>query len=188
MNIKRSHFTRSYWGEFDAKPLIDWLNNAKARPKGDPVEKLLRLNAGLPFPTTPREIAEYVGALVRATKLAVAPVLAEAARDRWRVEWRLVGKMVPAQGLAVVKLLHLADRGLLGRVRRCDRRECSRWFYARFRHQRFCSSVCQVRTFREDPEWKARRAEDMRRLRALVREKELGEDLARKSRRGGRRR
>jgi hypothetical protein len=151
----------SYWGEFDAEPLVGWLNS-ESRPTTDPVEKLLMLNRQLPIETTEQEVSACLGGIVRRYKLAVAPVLQGAAPDRWRIDWRLVGSMHPSQGLALVKLLHLADRGLIGRVRKCARNQCGKWFFARFQHQRFHSERCQQETFKSDPEWKMQRAKYMK--------------------------
>jgi hypothetical protein len=146
--------------------LIDWLN-AKGRPGNDPVEKLLEWNARMqsevPWPVD--ETKAYLARLVRRTKFAVAPVLVGLRPNRWQVDWRLVGRMAAAEGLALIKLLQLAEQGLLGRVRKCAKKECGRWFFARFQHQRFDKAKCQQETFRSDPEWKQKRAEHMRRLR-----------------------
>src|SRR5258708_33074365 len=109
--------TYSYWGEFDAEPLVEWMNST-TRPIGDPVEKLLTLNQQLPIQSSEQKIVSYLAGLVRRSKLAVAPVLLGARPDKWHIDWRLVGNMSSSQGLAVVKLLHLADRGLIGRVRK----------------------------------------------------------------------
>jgi hypothetical protein len=155
---------RSYFGEFDAEPVIDWLNT-KTRPAGDPVETLLKLNSRLPIEAREHNVRDYLSRIVRRSKVAVAPVLISAARDKWRIDWRLVGNMHPLQGLALIKLLHLADRGLIGRLRKCTSGECAKWFYARFEHQRFHSARCQQETFRSDPEWKKQRAEYMKELR-----------------------
>src|SRR6185369_8168423 len=114
---------------------------------------------------TEQEVGSYLAGLVRRSKLAVAPVLVGARPDQWRIDWRLVGSMHPLQGLALVKLLHLADRGLIGRVRKCGRNHCGKWFFARFQHQRFHSERCQQETFKSDPEWKKQRAEYMKDLR-----------------------
>jgi hypothetical protein len=154
----------SYWGEFDAKPLIDWLNSKEILPN-DPVEKLLTLNRQLPIESTEQEVRTYLAGLVRRSKLAVAPVLLHARPDRWQIDWKLVGNMDHSQGLALVKLLHLADRGLIGRVKKCARSHCGKWFFARFQHQRFHSERCQQETFKSDPEWKKQRAEYMKELR-----------------------
>jgi hypothetical protein len=155
---------RSYFGEFDAEPLLEWLNH-KARPARDPVQTLLGLNGELPLKATEQELRSYLADIVRRSELAVAPVLVSARPDKWSVEWRLVGKMPPLLGLAFVKVLHLADRGLIGRVRKCGKKECGEWFYARFEHQRFHSARCQQGAFRSDPDWKKQRAEYMKRLR-----------------------
>jgi hypothetical protein len=154
----------SYWGELDSTPLIEWLNS-KARQASDPVEKLLALNRQLPIDSTEQEVNSYLAGVVRRSKLAVAPVLVGAQRDRWRIDWRLVGNMSPSQGLALIKLLHLADRGLIGRVRKCARNQCGKWFFAKFQHQRFHSTPCQQETFRSDPEWRRQRALYMKELR-----------------------
>jgi len=175
----RSHVhPRSYWGELDAGPLLEWLNS-KARPASDPVEELIEMNQRLPIEVTAEEIGSYLAELVRLSKLAVAPVLGDVGPMKWQVDWRLVGRMPPSQGLALVKLLHLADKGLIGRVRRCAAKQtkqvgprawstvsCGKWFFAKFAHQRFHSEKCQQETFKRDPDWKKQRAEYMKRLRA----------------------
>jgi len=163
---------RSYFGEFDAKPIIEWLN-AK-RLDDDPVSTLLEtnrkmtvfgMNRGLPIKATEQEIRGYLGELVRLSKLAVAPLLISAKPDKWSVDWKLVGEMPPLLGLAIIRLLHLAERGLLGRVRKCAAKDCGKWFYAKFEHQRFDTKQCQQETFRRDPDWKQKRATYMRQLR-----------------------
>jgi hypothetical protein len=167
---------KSYFGEFDASVVVDWLNSKDRPQANDPVETLLKMNQGLPFATN--ELKDYLAELVRRSKLAVAPVLGTVGSDRWEVDWRLVGRMPPMVGLAIVKLLHLADKGLIGRVRQCAEEHteqtgprtsktvrCEKWFYARFEHQRFHSTQCQERTFKTSPTWKKQRAEYMKRLR-----------------------
>jgi hypothetical protein len=171
--MKKTHshvHGRSYFGEATASGLLLWLNS-KARPAGDPVERLLELDGQLSEPATfikrdvVHELNSYLARIVRRSKLAVAPVLLGAAPGRWRIDWRLTGNMHHPQALAIVQLLHLADKGLLRRVRKCAAKECDRWFYARFEHQRFHSERCQQRTFRSDPGWKTLRAEYMKQLR-----------------------
>jgi hypothetical protein len=165
--MKKAHshvHARSYFGEFDAGPLVEWLNT-KGRPAGDSVETLLEMNGQLPLETTEHELRSYLAETVRLSKLAVAPVLISARPGEWSVDWKLVGKMVPLQGLAFVKALHLADRGLIGRVRKCAAKDCGIWFYGKFEHQRFHSERCQQETFRRDPDWKQRRASYMKELR-----------------------
>jgi hypothetical protein len=171
---RQSHVhAREYWGELDAAPLCEWLN-AKNRPASDPVEKLLRLSGerDTPLRAVVRETRDGVSALVRKYKIAVAPVVGDVRDGEWEVHWRLVGKMPPKQGLAFIKLLHLADKGLLARVRQCARKECARWYFARFEHQGFCSSRCQQLNAKSAESWKAKRREYMRQLRATKKQRE----------------
>jgi hypothetical protein len=57
----------------------------------------------------------------------------------------------------------LAQQGTLNRMRECLR--CGKWYYARFRHQRFCSTKCQQAHYWSSPEWKAHRRVWMRNYR-----------------------
>lgn len=155
---------RSYFGAFDASPVVAWLNS-KARPAGDPVEKLVMLNAKLHMPEAEQELWDYLAGIVRKAKLGVAPVLLDASPRRWRVDWRMVGRMDARQGLALIKLLHLADAGLLHRIRKCAAKTCGQWFYAKFEHQRFHSPKCQQMAFRTDPDWQMYRRDYMKKLR-----------------------
>ena len=177
-NAQSHVHAKSYFGEFDASVVVDYLNSKDRLETDDPVETLLEMNQGLPFETSEQELKDYLATLVRKSKLAVAPVLGDVGPDRWEVDWRLVGRMPPTVGLAIVKLLHLADKGLIGRVRRCAGEQtkqtgprswntvrCEKWFYARFEHQRFHSAQCQERTFKSSPAWKKQRSEYMKRLR-----------------------
>jgi hypothetical protein len=76
-------------------------------------------------------------------------------------------------GLAIVKLLHLADKGLIDRVRKCAWQECAQgWFFARFSHQECCSGRCQQNRIRSTEEWKKQRREYMQRSRAEQKQRE----------------
>lgn len=172
MNKTRSNMhERSYFGEFTAEPLIAWLN--LRRPKGDPVEGLIRLNAdlstfplcGFPERTVAEEIRKKVAKTLRDTGFALSPMVKMATPKIWEIDWQLVGRMDPRQGLALVKLLQLAERAALHRVRQCGDKECGQWFYARFQHQRFHAKKCQQQTFRHDPEWQMYRRDYMKNLR-----------------------
>jgi hypothetical protein len=176
---------KSYFGEQDAELVIAWLNSRR-RPPNDPLAKLVEFNQQLPIQATEHQLRAYLADHVRRAKFAVAPVLVDAAPDRWRIDWRLVGNMNPEQGLALVKLLHLADKGLIGRVRKCGKKTCGRWFYARFETQRFHTERCQQETFKTSPEWREQRREYMKRLRQ---EKKLRERkwLRESKRKGGKR-
>jgi hypothetical protein len=60
---------------------------------------------------------------------------------------------------AVLDLLELARQGLLERLKQCP---CGRWIWARFSHQRFCSSKCRERDFRSSEKWKEHRRQKAR--------------------------
>jgi endogenous inhibitor of DNA gyrase (YacG/DUF329 family) len=84
---------------------------------------------------------------------------------RWKLEWhypdeRLGQTSYLGKGRALTCLIALAEEGTLDRMRKCP--ECSKWLYARFSHQRFCSTKCQQAHYWASPEWKAHRREWMR--------------------------
>ena len=60
---------------------------------------------------------------------------------------------------AVFHLARLAELRLLHRLKRC---RCGRWMFARFSHQRFCSSKCREQEFRSSSEWKEHRRKKAR--------------------------
>jgi hypothetical protein len=155
---------RSYFGEFDGNVVVDWLNS-KRRPQGDPIEKLIELNVGRPFKSIEEDVDTYLRRLIRRSKFALAPLIKSAVPGHWEIAWNSVGDMDHDQSLALVKLLHLANEGLIGRVRRCARKECGTWFYAKFDHMRFHSKTCQESTFKSSPEWREARRSYMRRER-----------------------
>jgi len=167
MDNTHSHLhNRSYFGEFAAGPLVDWLNSDTRRkkfPKGDAIERGLELNAGIPIQSTQHDVESYIARLVAKSKFAVAPTVESVSPSQWTVKWTPVGKLDFRQGMALIKLLQLADDGLLDRVRKCAKKECGRWFYAKFIHQRFHDLICQQQTFRDDPDYRRHRADSQKR-------------------------
>ena len=171
MSRRSSHVhARKYFGELDASLVVSWLNS-KRRPPNDPVEKLIDFNRQLPIQVKEHQVETYLADIVRKTGFAVAPVLVSAKPNRWRMKWNPVGTMDSEQYLALWKLLHLAEKGLIGKLKECAKKSCGRWFYARFKHQRFDSEKCQQETFKTNPEWRKKRARYMKQLR---REKKAG--------------
>jgi hypothetical protein len=90
------------------------------------------------------------------------PQLGLAYEFGWDLHWEpFFGRRVKAsrdvfeEALRVLQLVHLAEGGFLMRVDSCP--SCSKWFFARFRHQKFCSKVCQQKHYWRSPEWKAHR-------------------------------
>jgi hypothetical protein len=87
---------------------------------------------------------------------------------RWKFVWMpLANRGVrDPHGLALVALYELVSQGIISRVRKCQRDECGRWFWAKFEHQKFDSKRCQEQSYHDAPAWKKRRAAYMRQLRA----------------------
>jgi hypothetical protein len=93
------------------------------------------------------------------------------ANKNWRTKADRVGGSSPdetwfvfTESHAVTRIVELCHEGLIDRLRRCA---CGNWFYAKFAHQRFCSTRCQQASYRDDPDWKKRRRTYMSRLREL---------------------
>lgn len=87
-----------------------------------------------------------------------SPVVASGASSSKAISWGEV--------TCILAILELAKRGLSSHIRKCQ--QCFGWFYARFRHQRFCSSPCQQRNYWKSPDGKLRRRQYMRRYRKLT--------------------
>jgi hypothetical protein len=77
------------------------------------------------------------------------------AEPKWTFGWYSRAGARAAE--MIFGIVRLGERGLLARVRRCDR--CDRWFYAKFNHQRFCGKKCQLQHYQTSEEWKRRRRE-----------------------------
>ncbi len=118
-------------------------------------------------------------------RLAPQPVLAPDARpfDKWQIQWRyndlpggLIGEVAQSFRLgmdadrAVQCFLHLAERGLLGRMRQCV--QCRKWLCAKRDWQRFCSDTCREVAFRTTTEGRRKRREYMRRYRSNLKRME----------------
>jgi hypothetical protein len=157
---------REFWGAFDSVPLIEWLNR-KGRPAKDPVEQLIQLNGqlGTPLRDVAGEIRSLVGRYVRGAAVAKAPSVGEITIYKWEVAWHVVGRMHKAQGQALIRLLHLAEQGLLSHIRQCAWKECRLWFFAKFEHQHFHSGRCQQRAAKSSPEFLEKHKNYMKRLR-----------------------
>jgi hypothetical protein len=66
---------------------------------------------------------------------------------------------------AAFELAVLTYQPAFEKIRRCLK--CLIFFYGRFTHKKFCSTKCQQAYYKQRPDWKAHRAEWMRRYRRL---------------------
>lgn len=73
---------------------------------------------------------------------------------RWFFTWSSAGGGIAE---VIFNIVRLGERGLLRRIRPCMR--CARWFFAKFNHQRFCGTRCQVLHYQTGEYWKERRRE-----------------------------
>jgi len=80
------------------------------------------------------------------------------AEPKWTFGWYSHSGARAAE--MIFRLVRLAERGLLARIRKCTR--CNKWFYAKFNHQRFCGKKCQLQHYQTSEEWKERRRERYR--------------------------
>jgi hypothetical protein len=72
----------------------------------------------------------------------------------------VAGRRPAIESIAIHNSIELARRGLLQRIVAC---ECGRWFFAKFKHQRFCGSRCRKRHHQSSEAFKAARRVYMRR-------------------------
>jgi hypothetical protein len=119
----------------------------------------------------------YSPSVLKRASAAFVPVqqsfLAEGAyiaSKRWALDWSYPEERFHTaddfrKAQALNCLIYLAEHGRLERLRECQR--CRRWLYARFSHQRFCSTKCQQAYYWASPEWKAHRKQWMRDYRSL---------------------
>jgi hypothetical protein len=72
----------------------------------------------------------------------------------------LAGGRPVIESMAVHNVIELAKLGTLARLMTCA---CGRWFFAKFAHQKFCSTRCRKRNHESSEEFKAARRAYMRR-------------------------
>jgi hypothetical protein len=175
MPLHKSHVSetkRIFAGENRARWLIDWLNNTKDAAARARVLELHRLLFDLVKTATPdKNLPEFdpkspwEKLRKRVNRILLRyPVFAH-------VIWFRIGYFttvyVPlterryrkhnllTESGAVLDLLSVfREPGSWWRVSQCH---CGRYYFRRFRHQRFCSEACRVKEFRSSEEWKAHR-------------------------------
>ncbi len=80
----------------------------------------------------------------------------EGEKPSWKMLFGLPRRSQPFIEFARVQTIEkLASEGRIASLKRCS--QCSRWLFARFPHQRFCSATCKETFHRSDPGDKQRR-------------------------------
>ncbi len=111
---------------------------------------------------------------LRLRRYRFAPMVHRSGDTQWAVIWQLQfrskrqvkikeGVFEINDGLALQRVLDLARAGYLNRLRRCS--NCTKWLFANFRHQNYCSQGCQQKHYSQSPDWKRKRRDYMRRYR-----------------------
>jgi len=78
--------------------------------------------------------------------------------------------VMPSEHQTVLSLLRLLEMRLLYRVRECS--WCTTWFFARFKHGKFCKTACQQKHYASSPDFKATKRIRMRDYRREQRRRE----------------
>ena len=196
MALLRSHGLRAkyeYIGEVEGRVLANWLNTHRGKKDYKRLVRLIRniewLRDAWPLPSSDltASVSEYTNRrreIVREFgRFRPHPVILQHSEEKPGNLTRASLRRKPGVirfllqygpggiGEAVMHIARLAEGNLLNRVRECD--ECKRWFYARFRHQRNCSTPCQQAHFRSSKAWKESRKIYMRKYRDEVRENKV---------------
>lgn len=89
----------------------------------------------------------------------------------WQIQPRAPQKRKVHRGImqlddasSLQMILDLARARYLNRLRKCS--HCHKWLYAKYRHQRFCSTGCQQKYYRDSEEQRKYRREYMRKYRS----------------------
>jgi hypothetical protein len=185
MTTKRQRAPYEFAGQQEAAILLQWLNDEGPRRigaerEGGRAEKRMReriaqliedlnksaeefLKSRKPDPEMTqridRELARHA-LRVKTINVEDTSRYKTYAEARWLFGWYSSAGSRSAE--MIFRIVRLGERGLLARLRKCDRERCERWFYAKFNHQRFCSSRCQVLHYQKSEEWKMRRRERYR--------------------------
>jgi hypothetical protein len=180
---KIAHASHEFAGQQEAKALVEWLNDHEAQRTGAEQDER-RAEA-----RSRKRIAQLVQDLNRSAETYIRDGKADAAltgkidevlsryalrvktfhvqdegkyktfaEPKWVFGWYSSAGARIAE--MIFRIVRLGERGLLGRVRECAR--CTKWFYAKFNHQRFCGKKCQLQHYQTSEEWKSRRRERYR--------------------------
>jgi hypothetical protein len=101
------------------------------------------------------------------SKYKFVPDLLPRKNGGWGLEWRVLRvahrKLSPFEASALQMVLAFATAGKLKRLRKCG--DCSKWMYARFPHQNFCSMNCQQSNYRHSEAGRLMKRNAMKRYR-----------------------
>jgi len=104
------------------------------------------------------------------SRYLLTPQLGSPTEFGWQVYWypphkRRNARKIESEASVLLNVLELAKQGQVDRLRRCD--GCAKWHFAKFKHQRFCSTKCQQGHYKKSPSWRNHRLAYMRRYRRI---------------------
>src|ERR1700720_4410075 len=167
---------RRYPGESAGRYLAGRLNEiSQLRPKRRPLLESLRLfhSFAKAAKKGPVDVRKHAKRLLRTTGYLFESALNESSvkdREMSIHEDGIIVHPGTAESKAALAVLVLEKTRRLERIKRCLR--CKSWFYARFKHQKFCSDPkkkCQWDHY-HSPEWRKQNRERNRRHQRRYRE------------------
>ena len=194
MPRRHRHVTRIFDGEKEGRNLCDWLNRNPKLSYSKRIATLIE-NIHKGWPAWGVEDLEMMASRKFPIRIlpnasALRKVEKELSRHKMRpalmgysagpdkpknhkphvhsqLLWTWVYGKDPATH-AVHLVMQLGEAGLFDRIKQC--RKCTAWFFARFRHQVFCSEKCQIAHYRRTDKFKAHHRDYTRALRRRKRQ------------------
>lgn len=184
MSLSHKLQAREFTGEFEAGRLIIWLLASEygprkriLRPSDDRTAEFKRVHRLLTLARQALALGKSSHSTDASKKGLRIRLLQQIDLHLRRYNFRLrvddslgpdwternVRPIDPSEAQAVVYLLNLAELGLIDRIRQCG--WCTTWFYARFKHQRFCKTECQQSAYAKTSDWREHRRDYMRKYR-----------------------
>ena len=173
MTPKRKIVRHNFAGQDEGDALALWLNGKnlphdkkQSRPRKRVVQLVQDMNANadtfIRTGSADRKVTEQIDRELSSFQFSVETIHVEDTgkyksfpEPRWLLRWTCEEGQEVAD--IVLTLTWLAQHGLLHRIRRCIR--CTRWFFAKVNHQRFCGKRCQELHYQTGEYWKQRRRE-----------------------------
>ena len=122
----------------------------------------LRNPAATELNSSGKRILERVNAQLKFLRTREAVILLADARGMRLKRWHPIEPKQLYETVLLRTVLELLESGSLHLLRRCQRNECRRWFYAGTDWQKFCSRNCRQREAAQSESFKEKRARYMR--------------------------
>lgn len=175
---------RKFVGEFEADRLVVWLRVYEYGPRkrvirrGDrQTSEFKRIHKLLKLAQEALALGRSYHSTETSKRLRRGLVLGQINRQLFRHNFRIGIRdslemfwnernpppVDPSEAQAAFYVSKLTELGLVDRIRSCG--WCTTWFFAKFRHQRFCKKECQQKAYAVTPEWRSHRRDYMRNYR-----------------------